>query len=63
MDDDRRLNVDLDGWLMPMRTREAFSKQDIQLTEPLFKSGTINPVPTEIKKLQDSLEKLVKGEK
>ena len=63
LDDDRRLNVDLDGWLMPMRTREAFSKQDIQLTEPLFKSGTINPVPTEIKKLQDSLEKLVKGEK
>ncbi len=54
-----QLQVDLDGWLMPMRKREAFSQNDIQLEEPLFKSGKELPVPTKIQNMQKSLLKIL----
>ena len=52
------LQVDLDGWLiMPSRKtkKEAFTQNDIQLSDPLFKAGSVNPVPNEISERQKSL--------
>ena len=43
-----QLQVDLDGWLMPMRKREPFAQKDIHLTTPLFKSGEMEAVPSKI---------------
>ena len=47
-----QLQVDLDGWLMPMRKREPFAQKDIHLATPLFKSGEIGTVPEKIKEAQ-----------
>ena len=54
LDKDEKLQLDLDGWLMPMRKREAFSKTDILLERPLFKSGPSSAVPNKIKERQKS---------
>lgn len=43
-----QLQVDLDGWLMPMRKRVPFAQKDIHLTTPLFKSGEMETVPSKI---------------
>lgn len=50
-----QLQVDLDGWLMPMRKREAFAQKDVSLDKPLFKAGKINPVPQKIQDRQKLL--------
>ncbi|MGN0919532.1 MAG: hypothetical protein ACI4OR_02080 [Alphaproteobacteria bacterium] len=55
LDKDHFLQVDLDGWLMPMRKREAFTQNDIQLDKPLFKSGKESPVPAKIQDRQKLL--------
>ncbi len=54
-DPDKKLQVDLDGWLMPMRKREAFVQKDIQLEKPLFKPGKIQPIPQKIQDRQKLL--------
>ena len=54
-DKEKKLQLDLDGWLMPMRKREAFSKKDVQLTTPLFKAGQETSVPEKIQDRQKSL--------
>ncbi len=54
-DPDKKLQVDLDGWLMPMRKREAFAQKDIQLENPMFKSGKIQSVPQKIQDRQKLL--------
>ena len=55
LDKDNLLQVDLDGWLMPMRKREAFTQNDIQLDKPLFKAGKETPVPAKIQDRQKLL--------
>ena len=51
-DRDNQLQVDLDGWLMPARKREAFAKKDVKLNAPLFKIGNIMSVPSKINNRQ-----------
>ena len=48
LDGSSNLQIDLDGWLMPMRKKDSFTKDGITLTSPLFKSGEITSVPSEI---------------
>ena len=54
-DKDKKLQLDLDGWLMPMRKREAFSQKDVQLNTSLFKAGQETAVPEKIQERQRSL--------
>ena len=51
-DRERKLQLDLDGWLMPMRKREPFAQKDIILENPLFISGKVMPVPDKIQDRQ-----------
>ena len=61
LDKNNLLQVDLDGWLMPMRRREAFTQNDIQLDKPLFKAGKELPVPTKIQDRQKLLFQMLTG--